>query len=234
MNYLEESAGKLELSLTAKQFEQFARYQALLLEWNKRVNLTGAKSPREVQIRHFADSLTCALAAGDLNGQSLIDIGSGAGFPGIPLKILFPQLKLVLLESIEKKGVFLNEVIMDLGLDDVSVVIERAEMAAHDVVHRRQYDWAVARAVAHLSPLLEYLLPFCRIGGHALAQKGARASEELHESKEALQILGGEVSDVFSVDSDRDAHAQLIVVEKVRETPDKYPRRAGIPVKRPL
>jgi 16S rRNA (guanine527-N7)-methyltransferase len=150
------------------------------------------------------------------------------------LKILFPQLKLVLLESIEKKGVFLNEVIMDLGLDDVSVVIERAEMAAHDVVHRRQYDWAVARAVAHLSPLLEYLLPFCRIGGHALAQKGARASEELHESKEALQILGGEVSDVFSVDSDRDAHAQLIVVEKVRETPDKYPRRAGIPVKRPL
>jgi 16S rRNA (guanine527-N7)-methyltransferase len=107
-------------------------------------------------------------------------------------------------------------------------------MAAHDVVHRRQYDWAVARAVAHLSPLLEYLLPFCRIGGHALAQKGARASEELHESKEALQILGGEVSDVFSVDSDRDAHAQLIVVEKVRETPDKYPRRAGIPVKRPL
>ena len=234
MRYLEKYAIKLGISLTTLQLEQFAQYQSLLLEWNQRINLTGAQSPREIQTRHFADSLTCALVTGDLSDKSLIDVGSGAGFPGLPLKIFYPQMKLVLLESVEKKGIFLNEVIAVLELEDVSVLVNRAETAGHDIAHRQQYDWAVARAVAHLSPLLEYLLPFCRIGGYALAQKGARASQELQESQKALQMLGGEVSDLVSVGVDEKSNAQLVIVEKVRETPEKYPRRAGIPVKRPL
>jgi 16S rRNA (guanine527-N7)-methyltransferase len=198
------------------------------------MNLTAAKTPREIQSRHFADALTCALVTGDLTAQSLIDVGSGAGFPGIPLKILFPQMTLVLLESIAKKGAFLDQVVSTLNLEDVTVIVERAEIVGHDAAHRQQYDWAVARAVAHLSPLLEYLLPLCRIGGHALAQKGARALEELMDAREAIQILGGQVGDQYPVGSTGEADAFLIVIEKVKETPEKYPRRAGIPVKRPL
>jgi 16S rRNA (guanine527-N7)-methyltransferase len=234
MQYLEEHAGKLGLVLTIKQLDQFSRYQSLLIDWNQRINLTGAKSPRDIQIRHFADSLTCVLATGDLNKKSLIDVGSGAGFPGLPLKIFYPRMKLVLLESIEKKCSFLKEVVSVLELEDVSIVRKRAETAGHDIVHRQRYDWAVARAVAHLSPLLEYLLPFCRIGGFALAQKGVRAAQELSESQGALRILGGEVSDNILVGINGDNDAQLIIIEKVRETPDKYPRRSGIPVKRSL
>jgi 16S rRNA (guanine527-N7)-methyltransferase len=234
MDYLLESVEELGLSLTARQVEQFARYQSLLLDWNQRMNLTAAKSPQEIQTRHFADSLTCALVTGDLNAQSLIDVGSGAGFPGLPLKILFPQMKLVLLESIAKKGAFLDQVVSMLGLEDVTIIVERAETVGHDAAHRQQYDWAVARAVAHLSPLLEYLLPFCRIGGHALAQKGARALEELSDAQEAVRILGGKVRTQFPVASSAETDAYLIVIEKIRETPEKYPRRAGIPVKRPL
>jgi 16S rRNA (guanine527-N7)-methyltransferase len=234
MRYLEEYTTKLGLSLTTRQLEQFAQYQSLLLDWNQRINLTGARSPHEIQTRHFADSLTCALVTGNLNNKSLIDVGSGAGFPGLPLKIFYPQMKLVLLESVEKKGSFLKEVVAELELEDVSLVVNRAETAGHDIVHRQQYDWAVARAVAHLSPLLEYLLPFCRVGGYALAQKGTRADQELQESQEALQILGGEVSELVLTGVDNKSNAKLIIVEKVRETPEKYPRRAGIPVKRPL
>lgn len=234
MDYLLESVEELGLSLTARQVEQFARYQSLLLDWNQRMNLTAAKSPQEIQTRHFADSLTCALVTGDLNAQSLIDVGSGAGFPGLPLKILFPQMKLVLLESIAKKGAFLDQVVSMLGLEDVTIIVERAETVGHDAAHRQQYDWAVARAVAHLSPLLEYLLPFCRIGGHALAQKGARALEELSDAQEAVRILGGKVRAQFPVASSAETDAYLIVIEKIKETPERYPRRAGIPVKRPL
>ena len=161
-------------------------------------------------------------------------LGVVPGFPGLPLKILFPQMKLVLLESVGKKGKFLQEVVTELGLENVSVIVNRAEIVGHDLAHRQQYDWAVARAVAHLSPLLEYLLPFCRIGGHALAQKGARAGEELIEAREAIRILGGKISKQVSIEPTAAVDAHLIVVEKVHETPDNYPRRAGIPVKRPL
>jgi 16S rRNA (guanine527-N7)-methyltransferase len=143
-------------------------------------------------------------------------------------------MNLVLLESIAKKGAFLEQVVSTLGLEDVTIIVDRAENLGHDMAHRRQYDWAVARAVAHLSPLLEYLLPFCRIGGHALAQKGVRALEELSDAREAVRILGGRVSEQFPVTSSAGTDAYLIVIEKIKETPEKYPRRAGIPLKRPL
>ena len=234
MDYLEEYEGKLGISLTAEQLERFARYQALLLEWNQRINLTAAKSAQEIQVRHFVDSLTCMLATGDLNGRSLIDIGSGAGFPGLPLKIVNPHMELVLVESVEKKGGFLKEVVQELNLAKVSVVMDRAEVIGHKPEHRQRYDWAVARAVAPLSPLLEYLLPLCRVGGHALAQKGARAEEELLSSREAIEILGGKVVDQIPVPLTGEADAKLIVIEKLRDTPRKFPRRVGIPMKRPL
>ncbi len=234
MEHLITGAGELGLSLNERQIEQFTLYQNLLLDWNERINLTGAQSTREIQVRHFTDSLTCALVTGDLNSQSLIDVGSGAGLPGLPLKILFPQMMLVLLESVGKKGAFLQQVISELGLKDVTVISDRAESVAHDADHRQQYDWAVARAVAHLSPLLEYLLPYCRPGGHALAQKGVRASEELAEAGEAMRILGGELVEQVAIRTPDQADANLIVIKKVRDTPAKYPRRVGVPQKRPL
>lgn len=234
MEHLIASAGDFGLPLTERQVEQFALYQALLVEWNKRINLTGAQTSREIQSRHFADSLSCSLVTGDLSFQKLIDVGSGAGFPGLPLKILYPDMTLTLLESVGKKGAFLREVIAELDLEDVSVITDRAESLAHEAAHREQYDWAVARAVAHISPLLEYLLPFCRLGGHALAQKGSSAGQELSDAQEALRLLGGELVVEAPVNVTDQADAYLIVVKKISKTPAKYPRRVGIPLKRPL
>ncbi len=234
MEYLEAGADALNLSLSTRQVDQFSRYQSLLLLWNERISLTAARTAQEIQTRHFVDSLTCALATGDLNGRSLIDVGSGAGFPGLPLKILFPDLVLVLLESVGKKGAFLEEVVVGLDLDNVSVIVDRAEVLGHDPGHREQYDWAAARAVARLPTLLEYLLPFCRIGGQALAQKGARAGEEVGEAKQAILVLGGELIETDPVELPGGSDGSLVVVKKVKTTPEKYPRRVGVPRKRPL
>jgi len=234
MENLEAGADALGLSLNPWQIEQFARYQSLLLLWNERINLTAAHTAQEIQARHFVDSLTCASVSGDLNGKSLIDVGSGAGFPGLPLKILFPDLALVLLESVSKKGDFLREVVSELDLQNVAVIIERAEILGHDETHREQYDWAVARAVAWLPTLLEYLLPFCSTGGHALAQKGERASEEIEEAQSAISILGGELVESLAIELNDGSESNLVVVRKVNATPEKYPRRVGVPRKRPL
>ncbi len=234
MEYLQRSVETFGPALSADQLDQFARYQALLLALNEHMNLTGAKTEQEIQQRHFADSLTCLLVTGDLNQKSLIDVGSGAGFPGLPLKILYPGLHLTLLESVRKKALFLEAVVADLDLENVTVIVERAESLAHNYDHRERYDWAAARAVAHLSPLLEYLLPFCTLGGCALAQKGIRAAREIVEAQEALRLLGGEVVEQVSLILDGQEEANLIQVKKVRHTPQKYPRRAGMPVKRPL
>ena len=164
------------ITLSPEQVSQFATYQSLLLDWNQRMNLTAIREPRQIQQRHFLDALTCSLATGVLNGRSLIDVGTGAGFPGLPLKILFPDLRLTLVESVVKKTRFLEAVVAELGLNDVTIVSERAEQLGQDAVHRGQYDWAVARAVAELRVLVEYLLPFCRLGGFVLAQKGANGA----------------------------------------------------------
>jgi 16S rRNA (guanine527-N7)-methyltransferase len=169
-----------------------------------------------------------------LNQQVLIDVGSGAGFPGLPLKILYPGLRLTLLESIAKKVYFLHELIAALEIENVIVIADRAENLGHDPAHREKYDWAVARAVAHLSPLLEYLLPFCRVGGFVLAQKGIRVQEELSESRVAISLLGGGTPHLIPIHLPEQNEACLVVVEKLIETPAKYPRRAGMPTKRPL
>ncbi|MCB9422949.1 MAG: 16S rRNA (guanine(527)-N(7))-methyltransferase RsmG [Ardenticatenaceae bacterium] len=223
------------ITLSPEQINQFERYQTLLLDWNQRMNLTAIREPRQIQQRHFLDALTCSLVTGDLNGRSLIDVGTGAGFPGLPLKILFPDMRLTLVESVVKKTHFLEVVVAELGLRDVVIVPERAELLGQDVAHRAQYDWAVARAVAELRILVEYLLPLCRLGGFVLAQKGAGAAEEVAAAGRAMVELGGTVRPLFPVNlPQRKETHYLVVVEKTAVTPDTYPRRIGVPAKKPL
>jgi len=228
-------AAAWNLGLTAVQVAQFERYLALLLAWNERLNLTAVRQPADIQQRHFLDSLSCALVTGDLNGRSLIDVGTGAGFPGLPLKILYPQLRLTLAESVAKKTDFLLVVAAELGFDDVVVVVERAENLGQMPEHREQFDWVAARGVAEMRVLAEYLLPLCRIGGCMLAQKGAGAKTETAVADTAIHTLGGGTPQFTPVHlPGRETPHFLVVVPKVKATPDVYPRRAGVPGKRPL
>ncbi|MCB8927313.1 MAG: 16S rRNA (guanine(527)-N(7))-methyltransferase RsmG [Ardenticatenaceae bacterium] len=228
-------ADELDVSLSAAQIEQFMTYQELLLEWNARMNLTAVREPAEIRLRHFLDSLSCARVMGDLNGRSLIDVGTGAGFPGLPLKILFPQLKLTLVESVVKKTHFLQAVVDALSLSDVTILTDRAELLGQSPQHRRQYDWAVARAVAELRVLVEYLLPLCAVGGSMLAQKGEGVAAEIANAQVAIPLLGGSEPELAQVTlPDRDQPHYFVTVKKIGETPQKYPRRVGMPAKRPL
>jgi 16S rRNA (guanine527-N7)-methyltransferase len=223
------------ITLSPDQIGQFEAYQKLLLDWNQRMNLTAIREPRQIQQRHFLDALTCSLATGVLNGRSLIDVGTGAGFPGLPLKILYPDLRLTLVESVVKKTRFLEAVVAELGLNDVTIVSERAEKLGQEATYREQYDWAMARAVAELRVLVEYLLPFCRLGGFVLAQKGANAAAEVAAAGPAMALLGGTMRQMLPVNlPEREETHYLVVVEKTAVTPDTYPRRIGVPAKKPL
>lgn len=228
-------AGAFGASLTSAQVEQFAVYESLLLDWNKRISLTAIREPREIRIRHFLDSLSCVTATGPLDERALIDVGSGAGFPGLPLKILWPTLKLTLVESVAKKARFLEGVAGELGLTDVTVVVDRAEAIGREAAYRERYDWAVARAVAELRVLVEFLLPLCRVGGAALAQKGESATTEVAAATEAITLLGGGEAriSVVRLPETEQAH-YLVVIPKIGPTGERYPRRPGIPAKRPL
>ncbi len=232
---LARAAAAFNLSLSDAQLAQFDAYLALLLAWNARLNLTAVRDPHAIQIRHFLDSLSCAVVTGDLNGRSLIDVGTGAGFPGLPLKILYPELQLTLTDSVAKKTHFLNAVVAELGLAHVTVLAERAETVGQQPAHRAQYDWAAARGVAEMRALVEYLLPLCKVGGHLLAQKGENAEKETAVARQSLRLLGGgsPTFEAIQLPEVENTH-YLVVVEKMRETPASYPRKPGIPAKRPL
>lgn len=224
----------LNLKLTAGQIEAFEIYKKLLLEWNQKFNLTSITDPDEIHIKHFFDSLTCLKFITD-DAPSVIDIGCGAGFPGIPLKIMRPEMSLVLVESVRKKTDFCRAAVEALGLTDVSVIHARAEDVGRDPLHREKYDWAVARAVAPLPILAEYLLPLVRLNGYMLSQKSANIEEELAQSTKAIAILGGARAETesFSLPVNYGTRT-LVKIKKEKYTPSKYPRKAGFPSKKPL
>jgi 16S rRNA (guanine527-N7)-methyltransferase len=222
--------------LTQGQICAFQVYYQELKTWNARFNLTAITDPEGVQIRHFLDSLSCLLAVdAGLRGQSLIDVGSGAGCPGLPLKIVCPDLRLTLLEATRKKTSFLQHMVEQLKLGDVTIIHARAEQIGQEAQHREAYDWVVARAVATMPTLVEYLLPLCRLGGHCLAQKGESAAAETATAESAIRLLGGRLNRLVPVELPGLAETRhLVLIDKIACTPAKYPRRPGMPAKRPL
>lgn len=232
---LAAGAAALGIVLDGEQLARFTTYAELLIDWNRRLNLTAVAGREEIEARHFLDSLSCAAVIGELAGQRLVDVGAGAGFPGLPLKILYPEVALTLIESVAKKARFLETVVAELALEDVSLLVERAEVVGQMAAERGRYDWVVARAVASLPVLAEYMLPLCRPGGRMLAMKGARAAEESAAAAQAFEILGGGVPVLYPVKlPGRPESRFLVVVDKVAATPERYPRRVGVPSKRPV
>jgi 16S rRNA (guanine527-N7)-methyltransferase len=225
---------ELSLDLIPIQFAAFQQYAELLQIWNQRFNLTAIRDPDEIWSRHFLDSLTCLRAMRSTPKNRVIDIGTGAGFPGLPIKIVYPEIHLTLVESIGKKADFCTEVVQKLGLENVDIIPSRAEELGRHPDHREQYDWAIARAVAPMPILAEYLLPFVRVGGKMLAQKGKDGEMEAAKSNNAFTTLGGELERVLPVFLPGTEARTLIVVAKTHETSVRYPRRVGIPSKRPL
>lgn len=225
----------LGLQLSAHQVELFAIYEKELLEWNEKFNLTAIRKPEEVRSKHFLDSLTCLLGFNKPKPWKMIDIGTGAGFPGIPLKIAYPHLRLTLVESVGKKADFCRHMVDVLKLEKVDVLQARAEDLGRTTGHRESYDIAVARAVAALPILLEYLLPLVKVGGRVIAQKGESAPAEVHASNQALRVLGGRVHQMKPIQLPGVADDRfLVLIDKVAATPSIYPRRAGLAAKRPL
>ena len=232
-----QNSQELGIFLTPMQLEQFQVYHEELAEWNQRVNLTSVVERREVQGKHFLDSFTVCLALpGRLNSSiKVVDVGAGAGFPGLPLKIAFPEIQLSLVESVGRKAAFLEHLVMTLGLSGVDVYTGRAEALAHQPELRESFDLAVTRGVAKLATLAEYTLPFCRTGGKVVALKHGGIEGELAAAAHALEVLGGRLGDVSPVDvSGLTDNRVVVTVEKTGTTPEQYPRRPGMPAKRPL
>jgi len=238
MERLEAGAKKLGLELSPRQLEQFYIFYQELLDWNQRMNLTAITDYKEVQIKHFLDSLTVTLAWQQAVSNAdfrLIDVGTGAGMPGIPLKIAFPDIKLVLLEATAKKAAFLHHLKHKLGLDNVEISVGRAEDVAHLAQCRERFDLVLSRAVAPLPTLVELALPFCAIGGSFIAQKKGTIDQEIGRANRAIGLLGGNLREVKRVEMEEFAdERQLVIIDKVSPTPELYPRRPGLPSKRPL
>jgi 16S rRNA (guanine527-N7)-methyltransferase len=239
MRKLIEGAGKLGMKLTTRQVKQFELYYRELIEWNKKINLTAITDYSSVQLKHFLDSLTITLALSEEEVArpdfKIVDIGTGAGFPGVPLRILFPQPRLVLLEPTTKKTAFLHHIIRKLELQNVEVLNSRAEEAAHLPAYREQFALVLSRAVALLPTLVELALPFCRIGGRFIAQKKGEIDQEITRAKKALAVLGGRLDQTTKIELDEFTDARyLVIIDKISSTPDKYPRRPGVPKRRPI
>ena len=223
------------IHLTEQQITALMRYEKELVEWNQKFNLTAIQDVGSIRTKHFLDSFSCELAWKGSPPNHLIDVGTGAGFPGIPLKIIHPHLKLTLVESVRKKAMFCQHIVDVLGLENVDIIQARAEDLGQDVKHREKYDWAVARAVANLNVLSEYLLPLVEIGGSMLAQKGESAPAEAQSAEGAMRLLGGKLGQLIPINLPGLADDRyLVVVEKVAATPTKYPRQPGIAAKTPL
>lgn len=225
----------LGIRISAAQKRSFEIYEQELLSWNTRFNLTAIDEPQQVRGKHFLDSLTCILAMRGTPANQVIDIGTGAGFPGLPLKIVCPSMGFTLVESIGKKAGFCQHIVETLELGNVEIYQARAETLGVDQHHRQRYDWALARAVADLPILVEYLLPLVRLGGYALAMKGESGPEEAHRAERAIKLLGGQLQQLIPVTLPGiEDQRFLVVIAKTAATPDRFPRRVGVPAKRPL
>lgn len=235
-SFLEEmkaNLGVLNLDLTEEQIRNFYDFMNLLIEKNKVMNLTGITEPKEVILKHFIDSLTVLK---DINeNDSVIDVGTGAGFPGIPLKIAKNSLEVTLLDSLNKRINFLNEVIENINLDKIKTIHGRAEDFGQNAEYREKYDVAVSRAVAPLNILLEYMLPFVKAGGICICMKGSNCDEEIENAKNAIEILGGKIEKIEKFNlPNSDNNRTILTIKKLKKTSRQYPRKAGIPTKNPL
>ena len=224
----------VNITLSDLQMKQFQRYYELLVEWNSFMNLTAITEYSEVLKKHFFDSLSIAKTMDMTKVISMIDIGTGAGFPGIPLKIAFPHLKVVLLDSLGKRIKFLNSVIEELQLKDIEAIHGRAEDFAKDVKYREQFDLSVSRAVANLASLSEYCIPYIKIGGSFVSYKSVKAEEEIHNAEKAISVLGGKVENICKFELLDTGERTLVKIKKVKKTDKKYPRKAGMPSREPI
>ncbi|OPY58839.1 MAG: Ribosomal RNA small subunit methyltransferase G [Pelotomaculum sp. PtaU1.Bin035] len=226
---------ELNIDLVDSQLEKFQIFHRLIIETNKCMNLTSIVEEKEFAVKHFIDSVSCLKATSINIGMKLLDVGTGAGFPGIPLKVCCPDLKVTLVESKEKIVIFLNNAIKEMGLYDIEIVHARAEDIGKDQRYREGYDLVTARAVAGLGVLAEYCLPSVKTGGFFLAMKGPRLAEEISAAKRSIMVMGGEINKVVSLKLPITGDERnLVLIEKIKPTPQKYPRRPGIPLKKPI
>ena len=232
--YILSAVKNFKIELSDEQLNQLESYYKLLVSWNERMNLTAITEPKDVAIKHFADSLSVLSFVDVPNGASVIDVGTGAGFPGLVLKIARPDIKLTLLDSLKKRLTFLEDVLNNLGLD-AQLIHSRAEEGGQNFDLRECYDFAVSRAVAQLNVLCEYCLPYVRLSGSFIAFKGGESDEEIKNASKAIQTLGGKKTDVYKFDLPENSGSRtLVIIEKVQPTPEKYPRQNGKIKAKPL
>jgi 16S rRNA (guanine527-N7)-methyltransferase len=232
---LNKASNNEGLEYSEKKHGQFMRYKELIKEWNEKVNLTAIKEDEEIVKKHFIDSMKVFKFDKLKDAKSVIDIGTGGGFPGIPMKIMKPEINIVLLDSLNKRIKFLNEVIKELNLEGIKAIHGRAEDFAQEVEYRGKFDVAVSRAVANLTVLSEFCIPYVKVGGYFVAMKGPAVEEEIKQSKNAIRMLGGRVEHIEKVQiEDSDLNHNLVIISKISETNKKYPRKAGMVTKSPL
>lgn len=232
---IQDARTLFNVHLTARQVMSLITYEKELMDWNQKFNLTAIRDIESIRTKHFLDSYSCVLAWQANPPLRLIDVGTGAGFPGIPLKIIYPTMHVTLVESVGKKAMFCQHIVSKLSLEDIDVIQTRAEDIGQKAAHRESYDYAVARAVANLNILSEYLLPLVKIGGVVLAQKGETAPAEAQSAEKAMKLLGGKLKQIIPVELPGVADERyLVLIDKVHATPEKYPRKAGIAAKTPL
>lgn len=232
---LKQGLLQLKLDTTPEILDKFEQLKGLLIDWNEKINLTTIIEPDEVDIKHFVDSATCIATGYIKNGCEVIDVGTGAGFPGVPVKILNDSLKVTLLDSLNKRIKYLEDVVDKLELKGIKLVHSRAEDGGINKLYREKYDIALSRAVATMNVLCEYCLPFVKVGGYFICQKGPSYKEELDNAAKAIEVLGGKVKEVKNYRlADSDITHYVIIIEKVRQTPPKYPRKAGKPAAEPI
>jgi 16S rRNA (guanine527-N7)-methyltransferase len=232
---LNKASNNEGLEYNEKKHGQFMRYKELIKEWNEKVNLTAIKEDEEIVKKHFIDSMKVFKFDKLKDAKSVIDIGTGGGFPGIPMKIMKPEINIVLLDSLNKRIKFLNEVIKELNLEGIKAIHGRAEDFAQEVEYRGKFDVAVSRAVANLTVLSEFCIPYVKVGGYFVAMKGPAVEEEIKQSKNAIRMLGGRVEHIEKVQiEDSDLNHNLVIISKISETNKKYPRKAGMVTKSPL